>query len=137
MGRKAAVGVFINVCQRHRFERETLPEAEAKGWPKSIEWSLIHQRVMRMKDHLEALVENSLLGSKPSVEDTDDDGNIDWEIPGQSQKGKGKEKQKSPQYARDKCIFWEEVIEEVKEKGTRVAANVKSQFANFQKTQPG
>ncbi|KIK61932.1 hypothetical protein GYMLUDRAFT_42359 [Collybiopsis luxurians FD-317 M1] len=135
MGRKAAVGVFINVCQRHRFESETLPEAEAKGWPKSIEWDLIHERVMKMKDRLQALMENSLVRDAKSKsrygeeEDDDEEEDSDWEIPGQTQK--------STYRARDRCVFWEEVMEEIKEKGTRGAANVKGQFANFQKAQPG
>ncbi|KAE9399197.1 hypothetical protein BT96DRAFT_820853, partial [Gymnopus androsaceus JB14] len=124
LGRKAAVGVFINVCQRHRFESELLPEAEEKGWPKSIKWSLIHGRVLKMKYHLEAILENK------SRSDDDSDENSDWQMPGPSQKLK---KNSTP---RDGCVFWEEIITDIKEKGTRVAANVKSQFANFQKTQP-
>jgi len=38
---------------------------------------------------------------------------------------------------RDLSVFWREAVKEVKEKGTRVAGNVKNQFANFEKTQPG
>ncbi|KAJ3801744.1 RTC4-like domain-containing protein [Lentinula aff. detonsa] len=123
MGRKAAVSVFINVCQRHRFESKILPEAEAKGWPKSIEWNLIHGRVMRMRKHLEALMENSFFGDTKG--DSDDDDSDVHE--GGSQRMR----------VRDKCFFWKEVMKEVKEKGTRAAANVKSQFANFQNAQPG
>ncbi|KAF9077980.1 RTC4-like domain-containing protein, partial [Rhodocollybia butyracea] len=122
MGRKAEVTVFINVCQRHRFESEILPEAQAKGWPKTIEWSLIHERVMNMKDHLRALTENSIVG------DDDDDDDSPWEIPGKSRNMKR---------ARDGCVFWQEAMNDVKEKGTRAAGNVKNQFANFDKTQPG
>ncbi|KAJ3839429.1 RTC4-like domain-containing protein [Lentinula raphanica] len=124
MGRKAAVTLFIIVCQRHRFESKILPEAETKGWPKSIEWDQIHNRVMRMRAHLEALMENlwveSLTGD--SLVDGDDDLS-------------GVSSQRSR--ARDQCFFWKEIMEEIKEKGTRATANVKSQFANFQNAQPG
>ncbi|KAF8826100.1 hypothetical protein HHX47_DHR6000625 [Lentinula edodes] len=124
MGRKTAVSVFINVCQRHQFESKILPEAEAKGWPKSIGWDLIHERVMRMKNHLEALMENSMLENER--------GDVDYDEEGDAGEGSGQCRR-----ARDKCVFWEDVIKEVKQKGTRAAANVKSQFANFQNTQPG
>ncbi|KAJ3789794.1 RTC4-like domain-containing protein, partial [Lentinula aff. detonsa] len=123
MGRKAAVSVFINVCQRHRFESKILPEAEAKGWPKSIEWNLIHGRVMRMRKHLEALMENSFFGDTKGGSDSDDSDVHE----------SGSQRMR----VRDKCFFWKEVMKEVKEKGTRAAANVKSQFANFQNAQPG
>ncbi|KAJ4470087.1 RTC4-like domain-containing protein [Lentinula aciculospora] len=121
MGRKAAVSVFINICQRHRFESKILPEAETKGWPKSIKWDLIHDRVMRMRKHLEALMENSFSRKGRNENDGDDAAG-------------GIEQRKR---ARDGCVFWGEVMKEVKEKGTRAAADVKSQFANFQNTQPG
>ena len=39
--------------------------------------------------------------------------------------------------ARSRCVFWREVMDEVKKKGSRVAAGIKDQFLNFEKTQPG
>lgn len=115
MGRKAPFTVFITVCQRHRFETQILPEAEAKGWPKSIEWTKLEGRVSAMKDILKELIED------PAVElDADDPDDIFGDS--------------SP---KTKCIFWKEVIKEVKQKGSRAVAGVRGQFANFEKTQPG
>lgn len=59
-------------------------------------------------------------------------GDVDYDEEGDAGEGSGQCRR-----ARDKCVFWEDVIKEVKQKGTRAAANVKSQFANFQNTQPG
>ncbi|KAF5384623.1 hypothetical protein D9757_007517 [Collybiopsis confluens] len=144
LGRKAAVGLFINVCQRHRFESKSLPEAEAKGWPKSIEWGLIHERVMKMKDHLEAILENSVFGNakksgygEEGEDDSDSEEDSNWQIRGQSSKKLSSKKLCSSSRARDLCVFWSEAMEEVKIRGTRGAANVKNQFANFEKAQPG
>ncbi|KAK0491856.1 restriction of telomere capping protein 4, partial [Armillaria luteobubalina] len=36
-----------------------------------------------------------------------------------------------------RSIFWTEIMEEVKAKGSRAIAGVKNQFATFEKTQPG
>lgn len=38
---------------------------------------------------------------------------------------------------RSRCVFWKEVMKDVKKKGSKVVAGVRSQFANFEKTQPG
>lgn len=136
LGRKAAVGVFINVCQRHRFESELLPEAEEKGWPKSIKWSLIHERVLKMKNHLESILENRPI-TNGDDDDSDEDETGEWEIGSQIRKKPSISSSKNAAAPRDRCVFWKDIIKDVKEKGSRVAGNVKSQFANFQKTQPG
>ena len=107
------------MCQRHRFESETLPEAERKGWPKVIEWTALGERVQKMKKELQALIDDPgdeiESGDECKVED-DGDGE---------------------QGPRSKCVFWKEVIKEVKKKGSRAVAGVRGQFANFEKTQPG
>lgn len=134
LGRIATLSVFVNVCQRHRFESKLLPEAEEKGWPKSIKWGLIHERVLKLKDHLESILENRPR-SHGDDDDSDDDETGEWEIGSRSRK-KPPSSSSKPN-ARDRCVFWKDIIKDVKEKGSRVAGNVKSQFANFQKTQPG
>jgi hypothetical protein len=111
LGRRAPLAVFITVCQRHRFENEVLPEAEKRGWPKSIEWGGVRGRVERMKGFLQALIRNRY------EDDEDDNG-----------------KRKSP---RSMSIFWQEIIREVENKGSRAVAGVQGQFASFEKTQPG
>ncbi|KAK0238524.1 RTC4-like domain-containing protein [Armillaria nabsnona] len=99
LGRKAPLEAFIALCQRHRFESVTLPEAERNGWPKEIAWVKLEGRVQKMKRELNALI------SDPN--------------------------------ARSSSIFWAEIMEEVKAKGSRAVAGVKNQFATFEKAQPG
>ncbi|TFK69325.1 hypothetical protein BDN72DRAFT_619972 [Pluteus cervinus] len=108
LGRKAPLAVFINVCQRHNFESQILPEAEAKGWPKTIDWSALRNRIQEMREHLHDLIVDVV---DPDMED-----------------GLG---------CRSHCIFWKEVMAEVKIQGSRAATGVKGQFANFEKAQPG
>lgn len=71
-----------------------------------------------MKDILQRLIEDPVLES-----DDDNDDDIF-----------GDEKTRGP---KARCIFWKEVIKEVKQKGSRAVAGVRGQFANFEKTQPG
>lgn len=99
LGRKAPLEAFIALCQRHRFESVTLPEAERNGWPKEIAWVKLEGRVQKMTRELNALI--------------------------------------SDPHARSSSIFWVEIMEEVKAKGSRAVAGVKNQFATFEKTQPG
>lgn len=126
------MAVFVTVCQRHRFESQILPEAEMKGWPKTIEWPEVANRVLRMKDVLRSLIEDpgesneGDIGQAEKVED-------DWEVLFSVKKTEVK-KRKGP---KANCIFWNEVIQEIKEKGSRVVAGVRGQFANFEKAQPG
>ncbi|KAF9460531.1 RTC4-like domain-containing protein [Collybia nuda] len=117
MGRKAPFTTFITVCQRHRFETKILPEAEAKGWPKSIEWANLEARVSRMKGVLQDLIQDPVF----------EPGSDDDEFP-DDEKAQG---------SKARCVFWKEVINEVKQKGSRAVAGVQGQFANFEKTQPG
>ncbi|KAF8629092.1 hypothetical protein AX15_003583 [Amanita polypyramis BW_CC] len=66
MGRKAPSAVFITICQRHQFESEELPMAEANGWPKSIDWDRLSNRVWVMQDDLEGLVASLRIGAGSS-----------------------------------------------------------------------
>nr|GAT56195.1 predicted protein [Mycena chlorophos] len=113
LGRKAPMASFIAVCQRHRFESETLPEAEAKGWPKSIDWEDVRLRVQAMEYDLRRIVQ---------------DGNDENVAPDGSQGRKG---------PRRGCLFWRDMMKELKAKGTKAVQGVQAQFANFHKTQPG
>ncbi|KAL1748146.1 RTC4-like domain-containing protein [Schizophyllum fasciatum] len=57
-GRKAQLRHFVIVCQRHRFERDVLPEAERKGWPKEIDWGALPARVRGLRDGLQRVLED-------------------------------------------------------------------------------
>ncbi|KAF8074673.1 RTC4-like domain-containing protein [Lyophyllum atratum] len=118
LGRTASFAVFIAVCQRHRFEDQILPEAELKGWPKSIDWTEMGKRVRRMKGALRGIIDDA--------HGKGFDGEYDGLFQGEAD-----------EHPRARCIFWKEVMAEVKQKGTRAVAGVRGQFASFEKTQPG
>ncbi|KAF7315074.1 RTC4 domain-containing protein [Mycena indigotica] len=114
LGRRAPMAAFIGVCQRHRFETEILPEAEEKGWPKTIDWEDVRSRVQAMEWQLRQIVNNT--------------GDDDESAPESSQAIRG---------ARRQCLFWRDMIKEIKAKGSKGVQGVQEQFANFHKTQPG
>ena len=116
LGRRAPIAVFSATCEQHRFEVEILPEAEEKGWPKSIEWGVLRGRVEKMKGALHSLIYDQ---SGSCIKDGDDD-NADEE--------------KGP---RSSSIFWREVVKDVEKQGLRVFCGVQGQYANFQRTYPG
>ncbi|KIJ55656.1 hypothetical protein M422DRAFT_199977 [Sphaerobolus stellatus SS14] len=58
LGLTAPITVFIEVCQRHRFEMTLLPRALRKGWPTKIDWSRIPKRMEKFKKKLVAFVQN-------------------------------------------------------------------------------
>lgn len=123
LGRKAPSAVFIGVCQRHRFESETLPEGERRGWPKVIKWKDLGGRIEGMKDELAALIA---------------DGKNDVEMSNSGNKGKQHDESEETEGGpRSRSVFWQEVMEDVKKKGSRAVAGVRGQFANFEKSQPG
>ncbi|KAF4610432.1 hypothetical protein D9613_006670 [Agrocybe pediades] len=144
LGLKAPLVAFIAVCQRHRFESEILPEAEAKGWPKTIKWKEVSGRVMKMESALRALIEDpgdAAAASAASEEEGEDKrGNDeDWDVvftPKQKENAKKKmlKKKGGP---KSRCVFWKEFINEVKLKGLRAVSGVRGQFENFEKIQPG
>jgi hypothetical protein len=132
LGLKAPVAVFVTVCQRHRFESQILPEAEMKGWPKTIEWNKVANRIMQMRNALRMLIEDSGDSNAGYVGWTKEA--EDWEVPFPNKRTTEIRKKKGP---KANSIFWNEVIQEIKEKGSRVVAGVRGQFANFEKAQPG
>jgi hypothetical protein len=95
-----------------------LPEAEKKGWPKVIEWTELGERVQKMEGELWTL-----------IEDPGDDNSND-----EAAEDRRNRRRNGP---RSKCVFWKEVMKEIKNKGSRAVAGVRGQFANFEKTQPG
>jgi hypothetical protein len=118
------------VCQRHRFESEILPEAERKGWPKEIEWREIGERVSRMRRRLRALIDDT--GEDGDDENRGQGGGEDSLFADGEERAKKRERG-----SRSRCVFWREVMAEVKKKGSRAVAGVRGQFASFEKTQPG
>ena len=124
---RASLAAFNAACQRHRFESQILPEAEQKGWPKSIDWKAISSRIMKMRQLLKALIEDPGDGAGSDSEVDSDE----WEVlvPSKSDKKK--------QGAKARSVFWMEIMEEVKQKGLRAVSGVRGQFANFEKAQPG
>ncbi|CAK5282348.1 unnamed protein product [Mycena citricolor] len=119
LGRKAPMNVFVAVCQRHRFESEILPEADAKGWPKSIDWERLQSRVQAMQHALRAILEDRgaaiVFGKNADESDSD-------------------EPHRGP---RMQCIFWRDLLRDLKNKGSKAVKSVRGQFATFEKTQPG
>lgn len=109
-GLKAPLTIYISVCQRHRFESHQLPIATERGWPKTIDFAKVPDRVKKMKRELEAIILD-----RDDISDTDD----------------------GPRGPRCKSVFWREVKKEVKKQGSRTVVGVKGQFASFEKTQPG
>ncbi|KAI0832012.1 RTC4-like domain-containing protein [Trametes gibbosa] len=119
LGLRAPPAVFVSVCQRHRFERIWVPRARKRGWPTRIDWGRLSGRV----GHLEGTL-------KTLVDDIDEDLStfaLKLDIKG---KGKG-------QHPRRTNEFWQEVVKNVREQGSRQATGVRGQFLHFNKTQPG
>ena len=82
-----------------------------------------------MKDELQALIED------PGCEHEDVDVNEDIDEVEKLFRDDGDGTgQKGP---KARSIFWTEVMDEVKKKGSRAVVGVRGQFANFEKTQPG
>ena len=51
-GRKAPLLSYINMCQRHQFEVELLPQAEAAGWPTRIDFGTLPSRIAKLEKKL-------------------------------------------------------------------------------------
>ncbi|KAF8998612.1 RTC4-like domain-containing protein [Cyathus striatus] len=115
LGLKAPLTVFGVVCQRHRFESQVLPLAEANGWPQEIDWQSLPKRIQKMKSHLNALIRDTH----------------------KSQKECTIKSARCTPTPRSKCIFWIEIMEQIKKKGSRAVSGMREQFATFEKTQPG
>lgn len=101
-----------------------MPEAEARGWPKTIDWEGLGARVARMKVDLRKIIED------PGDVVEGEDGMDEWggEEMMTSFVGKG---------PRMRCVFWREAMKTIKLRGARAVAGVRAQFLDFEKSQPG
>jgi hypothetical protein len=59
LGRKAPFATFIDLCHRHQFETEILPEAKEKGWPMAIDWDSLSARIEQMQSELRKLIDDT------------------------------------------------------------------------------
>ncbi|RDX48131.1 hypothetical protein OH76DRAFT_1383903 [Lentinus brumalis] len=114
LGLRAPPAAFVSVCQRHRFERDWIPRARQKGWPTRIAWDKLAERITRLKATLQAI-----------VNDVDEDF-----APGVARGSASRRRRKENE-------FWQEVVKNVRQQGSRQAAGVRGQFLHFNKTQPG
>ncbi|KAF5362164.1 hypothetical protein D9756_002656 [Leucocoprinus leucothites] len=122
LGRKASLSTFVAVCQRHDFETEVLPEAEAKGWPKTINWEELADRVLKMKPALEEIIHDSGEADTHALVEDEGEGLMTSFI------------SKGP---RIQCVFWREAMKSLLKSGARAMADVRGQFLDFEKSQPG
>lgn len=128
LGVKAPMSVFVSACQRHRFESQILPEAERKGWPKEINWKAVAERIFKMKSALKALIDdpgNMVKGDVNVADNKEDERKMPYD------------KEKRNNGPKEDSIFWTEVMEEIKRKGSKAVAGVRGQFETFEKVQPG
>lgn len=124
LGRKAPLATFVVVCQRHDFESKVLPEAEAKGWPKTINWEGLGVRILRMKSYLERIIRDS--------------GETDLHSWIEGEKcGKDLISTFAFKGPRIQCVFWREEMKYFIKDGARAMVDVRGQFQNFKKSQPG
>ncbi|KAI9067967.1 hypothetical protein FKP32DRAFT_1538104, partial [Trametes sanguinea] len=116
LGLRAAPMVFVGVCQRHRFERVWIPRARRRGWPTSINWGRLRGRIERLKGKLKAI-----------IDDIDEDF-----VPTAT-----KERELPHRRPRKENEFWQDVVKNVRQQGSRQTTGVRGQFLHFNKTQPG
>lgn len=84
-----------------------------------IRFEDVRGRVEKMRTRLKAIVLDGDAGGVSDVDVGDDDEGV---------------KKNGP---RGRSVFWKEVVDEIKKKGTRAVVGVSGQFASFEKTQPG
>lgn len=129
LGRKAALSTFVTVCQRHRFESDILPEAEAKAWPKTIDWEGLGLRIERLRADLREII------------DDPGPGDVDMQALVWQDEVRGGEGTLMTSFAskgpRMKCAFWREAMKAVLMRGARAVNAVRAQFLDFEKSQPG
>lgn len=121
---RAPLGMFVSVCQRHRFESHQVPKAQARGWPTNIDWNRVAPRVKALKPRLQEIIDDVDEEFLPGAHRADGaEGDDDIEIwADKPRKG---------------SIFWQDVVKSVRKSGSRKTAGVAGQLANFSKTQPG
>ncbi|OSD04878.1 hypothetical protein PYCCODRAFT_1348475, partial [Trametes coccinea BRFM310] len=121
LGLRAAPMVFVSVCQRHRFERVWIPRARKRGWPTSIDWGRLRGRIERLKGELKAIIDD-----------------IDEDFVPESEYSTTTNKQERAQCRpRKENEFWQDVVKNVRQQGSRQTTGVRGQFLHFNKTQPG
>ena len=118
LGLHAPLTASISVCQRHRFERNWVPRARKRGWPTTIDWDALSGRIVRLRNHLQAIVDDVDEEFAPEVSGV-----------GAGAGGSGRPRKENK--------FWEEVVKNVKQQGSRWTTGVRGQFQHFNKTQPG
>ncbi|CDO69661.1 hypothetical protein BN946_scf184851.g49 [Trametes cinnabarina] len=121
LGLRAPPMVFVTVCQRHRFERVWIPRARRRGWPTRIDWGSFRGRIEKLEDKLRAI-----------VDDVDEDF-----VPGAQVRPSTSGKERARSMPRKENEFWQEVVQNVRQQGSRQTAGVRGQFLHFNKTQPG
>ena len=57
-GRKAPLLCYVNVCQRHTFETELLPQAKAAGWPTSVDFAALPARISRLQKKMHRIIQD-------------------------------------------------------------------------------
>ncbi|KAJ7080372.1 RTC4-like domain-containing protein [Mycena belliarum] len=115
LGRKAPMMAFAALCQRHRFETTTMPIAIAAGWPITIDWGKLEDRITKMQGDLGCIL-------------ADVGGPLDFGASEGSVLTNG---------ARTQCIFWQELLVRLKASGSRRVTGVSGQFSSFKNVQPG
>ena len=118
LGLRAPLTAFVGVCQRHRFERNWVPRARKRGWPTTIDWDALSGRIAQLRRQLQAIVDDVDEEFAPEVSGV-----------GAGAGGSGRPRKENK--------FWEEVVKNVKQQGSRWTTGVRGQFQHFNKTQPG
>ena len=130
--------VYVSLCARHRFEEDWLPKAKRKGWKMSIDWEDVQVRIKGMKGELQKILED--VGD---VDGTDMENLLSESEEKDDESQKERERKwvkrltREDRGPRSRCIFWVEMMKEVRKKGMTNVVGVKGQFENFEKTQPG
>ncbi|KAJ7132394.1 RTC4-like domain-containing protein, partial [Mycena epipterygia] len=132
LGRKAPIHVFANVCKRHEFESNILPQAKAQGWPKDIDWAGLEGRVLNMAQDLSYILMDP--GDPIVYLNKEEKPQGDAETRKTQDDGSEPHRSKGP---RMRCIFWKNLLADLKESGTKGIRSMTAQFANFEKTQLG
>ncbi|KAJ7114400.1 RTC4-like domain-containing protein, partial [Mycena epipterygia] len=124
-GRKAPMATYSGMCARHQFESKTLPEAKKRGWPECIDWEGFPGRVLKMKQDLSHILTDP---GDPIVYRNDDEKEKTQNDETEQHRSKG---------PRMRCIFWQNLLEDLKNNGTKGVKGVLGQYYGFENTQPG
>jgi hypothetical protein len=114
LGLRADVGLYVLVCERHKFESKWMPTAQAQGWPTHIDFVDVRHRVEGLQSHLQSIVD-SIIESQSGVT--------------------SKASASGRKYSRS--TFWEDIMGSRRGMGAKAADGVNAQFSSFEKTRPG